>query len=62
MQFKLCLVRLKFIKSFENSSCVFLVRELAQLRTVKEVSVSVTEAEAEARRDVTQIAAGMKFL
>ena len=36
-----------------------MVLELAQLRTLKEVSlrcVSVTEAEAEARYDVTQIA------
>ena len=60
MQYKLCLVRLKFIKSFETSSFVFLVLEL---RTLKEVSlkcVSVTEAEV--RYDVTQIAAGMKFL
>ena len=40
------MVRLKFIKSFENSSFVFLVLELAWLRTLKEVSVSVTEAEA----------------
>ena len=40
------MVRLKFIKSFENSSFVFLVLELARLRTLKEVSVSVTEAEA----------------
>ena len=30
------MVRLKFIKSFENSSFVFLVLELAQLRTLKE--------------------------
>ena len=54
---------IKFIKSFETSSFVFLVLELAQLKTLKEVSTRrVTVAEAEARYYFTQIAAGMKFL
>ena len=54
---------IKFIKSFETSSFVFLVLELAQLKTLKEVSTRrVTVTEAEARYYFTQIAAGMKFL
>ena len=54
---------IRLIKSFETPNFIFLILELAELKTLKEVSsrrVSVTEAEA--RYYFTQIAAGLQFL
>ena len=54
---------IKFCSSFETASFVFMKLELAELRTLKEVSKKrVTVTEVEARYYFTQIAAGMKFL
>ena len=54
---------IKFIRSFEIPNFVLMVLELAELKTLKEVSIRrVTITEAEARYYFTQIAAGLKFL
>ena len=54
---------IKFCSSFETASFVFMKLELAELRTLKEVSKKrVTVTEVEARYYFTQIAVGLNFL
>ena len=54
---------IKFIRSFEIPNFVLMVLELAELKTLKEVSIKrVTITEAEARYYFTLIAVGLKFL
>ena len=54
---------IKMCSSFETASFVFIRLELAELGTLKDVSMKrVTVTEAEARYYFTQIAGGMKFL